>query len=220
MAITENCLAILAILAITIFVVALAATRSSWQRFWRQYHSPIFKAIYVVLRVVLPLGVCLLAWLSVQQAVELAHLKRDLIQVLQQMPGIRVSLEPPNSRALGFFWQHLSVLPVFTVSIAVATLLYSFVAKVQRRAFTIAAVALVVLLIQVLVVAPALAKPALELEWKLERMRFHQESHAAYFSPDQPAVPACVPSSRSTSEVGGGSPHGRSLTSYACNSPD
>ena len=46
----------------------------------------MFKSrLHIVVRVVLALGVCLLTWLCVQQAVEIEQLKRDLIQALQQI---------------------------------------------------------------------------------------------------------------------------------------
>jgi hypothetical protein len=120
----------------------------------------MFKSrLHIVVRVVLALGVCLLAWLCVQQAVEMEQLKRDLIQALQ---------DSPKSHLPGFLWQHLFVLSVFAVFIAVATLLYLFVSKVQHRAVMVAAVAIVVLFVQLLVVAPAVALPAIQLREMLQ----------------------------------------------------
>ena len=114
------------------------------------------------MRVVLALAVCLLAWLCVQQAVEMEQMKRDLIHVLQGSPRTHLKLEP------GFLLQHPVVLSVFAVFIAISTLLYLFLSKAQHRAVMVAAVALVVLLIQLLVVAPAVALPAVQLWQKLQ----------------------------------------------------
>jgi hypothetical protein len=120
----------------------------------------MFKSrLYIAVRVVLALGICLLAWLCVQQAVEMEQLKRDLIQALQ---------DSPKSHLPGFLWQHLVVLSVFAVSIAVAALLYLFVSKTQRNAVAVAVVALVVLLVQLLVVAPAVVLPAVQLKEQLQ----------------------------------------------------
>ena len=114
------------------------------------------------------LSVCLLTWLCVQQAVEMEHLKRDLIQALQ---------DSPKSHLPGFLWQHLFVLSVFAASIAVATLLYLFVSKMQSRAVVVAAAALVVLFVQLLIVGPAVGKPAVQLYFELQKL--HNESLAA-----------------------------------------
>ena len=131
---------------------------------------------HIVVRVVLALGVCLLTWLCIHQAVDIEHLKRDLTHVLL---GSSISLDPPKSYIPRFLWQHLFVLPLFAVCIAFATLLYLFVSKVQHRAVMISAVALVILLIQMLVVAPAATAPAVQLYEKLQIFQLHNEGHAA-----------------------------------------
>ncbi len=169
MTIIEADLVLLVIIAVV--VVVFAVTRQYWQiailRFWQTLL--LFKSgLYIVARVVLAFGISLLTWLCVQQAVAIAHLKRDLIHVLQGSPRIHLSLDSPKSHILGFLWQYPVALSVCAVCIAVATLLYLFLSKAQHRAVMVAAVALAVLLVQLLVVAPAVAMPAVQLREKLQ----------------------------------------------------
>jgi hypothetical protein len=115
------------------------------------------------MRGVLALAVCLFAWLCVQQAVQLEQLKRDLPQALQTSP---------EAHLVGFLWQHLFVLPVFAISIAIGTLLWLLLSRAQPRAMVVAVLALVALVAQLVVVTLEVSLPAIKLREALQISSF------------------------------------------------
>jgi hypothetical protein len=153
------------LILMAIVVTALAFTRRPWQasilRLWQALWLPKSRA-YDRVRIFLAFCICFLALLSVLRAVELERLKCDLLDFLQGTPGTRLKLDP------GFLLQHPIVLSAFTLFVTVVALLNLFLSKSRTRAVMVAALALVVLLVQLLVVAPGVALPLMQLRDRLQ----------------------------------------------------
>ena len=119
------------------------------------------KSIHILMRSVLAVFVCVLAWLCVRASLETEQLKRDLLHVYQ---------DAPESHLPGFLWQHPVVLSAFAVGIALATLVCLAFSKLQRRAVAVSLVVIALLLVQWLVVTPAVDKPADRMLEKLNTL--------------------------------------------------
>ena len=117
-------------------------------------HKPI------VVRSALALFICVLSWLCVRAGLALDQLHQDVI---------RISINAPEKDLPGFLWQHPFLLVLFAVSIALSTLAYLAFSKLQCRAVVISATVIAVLLVQWLIITPAVEKPANDLFRSLER---------------------------------------------------
>jgi hypothetical protein len=119
------------------------------------------KSIHIVMRSVLAVLVCVLAWLCVHAALATEQLKHDVLYVYR---------DTPESHLSGFIWQHPVVLSVFAVCIGLAALAHLAFSKSQCRAVAVGLVIVAVLLVQWLVVTPAVDKPAMQMLEKLNTL--------------------------------------------------
>jgi len=114
----------------------------------------------IVVRSALALVICVLSWLCVRAGLALNQLHHDVV---------RISVNAPQKDLPGFLWQHPLVLVVFAIGIAIATLACLAFSKMKRGDILIGVAVITVLLIQWLVVTPAVEKPADDLLRSLER---------------------------------------------------
>lgn len=113
-----------------------------------------------VMRLVLGLTVCVLAWLCVRASLATEQVARMFHPLFRS--------DAPSDMS-GFLWQHPRLLFAFAVAIALGSVGYLALARVHRRAALVAGVGIVILLVQWLVVTPAVSGSAMGMMQRAAR---------------------------------------------------